>query len=70
MTVIDCVRSALSIPADHPLDPDASFADNGLDSMDVLQAVMAIERDFKVDLGEADAGITLRQLEEKVAANG
>jgi len=63
------VAQALNVP-EHELRPEASLRDLGVDSLDLVVLVMALEEEFRVELDPADAHQlrTLGDLTARIAA--
>ncbi|MCB9763235.1 MAG: acyl carrier protein [Alphaproteobacteria bacterium] len=53
--VIDLIAESLGTEADQ-LKPEASFIDDlGADSLDIVELVMAIEKEFELEIPDEDA---------------
>lgn len=51
----DIIRSELGFEDDAELGRDATFEELGGDSLDVISIVIGVERQFDIDISDADA---------------
>ena len=53
--IIEIFKEIMDFPAEQELNEDATFKELGIDSMDLVEVVFAIEEEFDIEIPDEDA---------------